>query len=114
MIYFNPATVLSPRDCIDQVQVLYDVGIVNNIYSLAIVTWEGVDRIGIRWNVNQREWDDPAKVAGTVTCVGEPNSRGYPTWFILPDQFLADLVSGSTEVAEIVREALKKLEQNEG
>jgi hypothetical protein len=60
MIYHDPATVLSPRDCIDQVQVLYDGGL-TDLYSLAIVTWEGQDRIGIRWNVNQREWNDPQK-----------------------------------------------------
>lgn len=109
MIYHDPATVWSPRDCIDNVQLLYDGGL-TDVYSLAIVTWEGQDRIGIRWNVNQREWAEPAKAAGTVRCVGEPNSRGYPTWFILPENFLSSLLASNDRIAGIVKDALERIE----
>lgn len=109
MIYHNPLNVWSPRDCIDNVQLLYDGGL-TDAYSLAIITWQGQDRIGVRWNVNQREWADPAKVAGTVICVGEPNSRGYPTWFILPEDLLSSLLNGNDKIAAIVRDALERIE----
>ncbi|RYU91346.1 hypothetical protein EWM62_05240 [Mucilaginibacter terrigena] len=109
MIYHDPATVWSPRDCIDNVQLLYDGGL-TDVYSLAIVTWEGQERIGIRWNVNQREWADPAKASNTVRCIGEPNSRGYPTWFIMPEVFLSSLLSGNNKVATVLREALDRID----
>ena len=112
MKYHPPATVLSPRDCIGNVKVLYDGGYKKNIYSLAIVTWQGKKRIGIRWNINQREWDNPDKRAGKTVCIGEPNSRGYPTWFILPPHLLRLLLAGQNEIAGIVEQALAEVEDD--
>lgn len=106
MKYYNPSTVFSPRDCIEKVHVLFDGGHGSNPYSLAMVTWQGVDCIGIRWNVNQREWNHPLKKAGTEICLGEPNSRGYPTWFILPTDLLSGLMLGDGEFIEAIKTAL--------
>jgi len=39
----------------------------------------------MRWNVSEREWDDADKESGKVLCKGMPVSRGYPVWFVLPD-----------------------------
>jgi hypothetical protein len=59
--------------------------------------------------VTYREWEDQDKKSGVKMCVGEPNSRGYPTWFMLPVSFLAELLSGTSEVAEAVSKALKEI-----
>lgn len=94
MAIHHPAnTVVSPRDCVKNVVPIYDGGPNYGEYSVAILEWNGNPCIGIRWNITERELNNPDKVSGKVICVGEPNSRGYATWFILPDDFLRDLLS---------------------
>ena len=44
-------------------------------WSLSIGEWCGERRMGVRWNGTP---DSPA---------GNPQSRGNPTWFILPPEF---------------------------
>ncbi len=100
------ATVLSPKDCVRNVKVLFDGGVkMHSHYSVAQLEWNGHPCIGIRWNITERELNNPAKANGTKTCVGEPNSRGYPTWFILPDAFLQNILAGG-DVAVAIREYL--------
>lgn len=107
--YHDPEKVVSPRYCIDNVSAIFDGGTGSDPFSLAVVTWDGEKRIGIRWNATYREWDDADKIAGNKVCVGEPNSRGYPTWFILPPNLLSALLEGKNELAEAVRGALKEI-----
>ena len=107
--YYNPSQVTSPKDCISNVVPVFDGGIGANPFSIALVTWDGEVRIGMRWNITLREWDDANKVSGSIISVGEPNSRGYPTWFILPKVLLEQMLSGKGEIAEAVREALDSL-----
>ncbi len=110
--YHEPQNVLSPRRCVNSVTPLYDGG-EDEAFSLAIVNWQGKDCIGIRWNITHGEWDDENKKSGQVTCVGEPNSRGYPTWFILPDDFLNQIINGDSEIINVIKSALDKIEQEE-
>lgn len=105
-IYHRPATVLSPRDCVSDVQVIFDGGTGSNRYSVAELKWRGRPCIGIRWNITERELNDPAKVNNTKTCIGEPNSRGYATWFILPDGFLEALLQRGGDVREAIQNYL--------
>ena len=107
--YHDPSEVVSPRYCIEQVETIFDGGTSSTPFSLAIVTWDGQKRIGIRWNVTYREWDDADKIAGTKVCVGEPNSRGYPTWFILPDELLLQLLAGNNKITEAFKRALDEI-----
>jgi len=109
MKYYAPKDVKSPRRCISSVTPLYDGG-TDNAFSLAKITWQGKECIGIRWNVTQGEWDDENKINGTKICVGEPNSRGYPTWFILPNEFLKALLTGKGEISEAIRETLESID----
>jgi len=85
MNYVDPSQVISPRDCVSNVRVLFDGG--EQSISIAKIEWEGQDCIGARWNVAKREWDVPDKQAGKV-CLGMPTSRGLPVWFILPPELL--------------------------
>ncbi len=89
MNYKNPAHVNSPQDYVTDVRVVYD-GRGNDpekSFSIAWIKWEGTDCLAIRWNVAIREFDDPAKQKGKQ-CVGVPASRGYPVWFVLPDEII--------------------------
>ena len=92
MIYVRPDKVLSPRDFIENVEVIFDGGSGENTndpgFSLARITWEGNSALGIRWNVARREWDSPDKIDNSKTCVGMPSSHGYPVWFVIPNELL--------------------------
>lgn len=93
MKYFNPHDVLSPKEFIEIINILYDGGAES--FSLARILWEGGEGYAIRWNVARREWDDPDKINGTKDCVGMPSSHGYPVWFVLPlefDEFIPELL----------------------
>jgi hypothetical protein len=74
MAYIEPATVLAPKASVRSVQILHSTR--NGGWSVARVGWEGSERIGIRWNGAD---DGPG--------IGNPQSRGNATWFILPQEF---------------------------
>ena len=60
----------------------------NGEYSLAKVNWNNKEELGIRWNVTIR---DKELQNFDKVCTGLPQSRGYPTWFILPN-YQEDLI----------------------
>lgn len=79
MAYFNPQMVISPKASVEEgsVKVVYDgkewqQGDPWAGWSVAELVWAGSPAVGIRWN-------------GDGSGVGNPQSRGVPTWFILPD-----------------------------
>lgn len=71
MAYVEPATVWAPKVSIRSVEVLYNTK--QKGWSIARVNWDHENRIGIRWNGDD---DKPG--------IGNPQSRGNATWFILP------------------------------
>jgi len=78
MAYFDPRMVISPKTSIEEgsVNVVHDRGEWRggdgwSGWSVAELTWEGEPAVGIRWNVGENS-------------VGNPQSRGVPTWFISP------------------------------
>ena len=82
LVYHDPNTVTNPKKFIKKVQVLYDGR--EGGFSLAVIDWEGVEHIGIRWNVAIKEQSDAVKQEGKAICAGSPSSNGIPSWFILP------------------------------
>jgi hypothetical protein len=79
MAHFDPRRVQSPKAWVgkDSVNVIYDGGEWQRNdpwagWSVAELEWDGSPAVGIRWN-------------GDDNSVGNPQSRGVPTWFILPD-----------------------------
>src|SRR5437879_13631376 len=73
MAYIEPATVLAPKASVRFVEILYSTGDVGG--SVARVGWEGSERVGVRWNGAEK---NPG--------IGNPQSRGNATWFILPEE----------------------------
>ena len=104
--YHLPHTILSPKDFVDNVRIIFDGG--ETSYSLAIIEWEGVDRLAMRWNVARREYDQIQKQNGTIKSVGMPSSRGYPVWFVLPPE-LFDINSVPNRNLQPFLESLLKL-----
>jgi hypothetical protein len=73
----DPRTVLSPKASVRNLNVLFDGGLWDEEthwagWSLAKLEWDGAPAVGVRWNGEE---------GGGV---GNPQSRGLPTWFILP------------------------------
>ena len=87
MIYTAPENVRSPRDFVRNLEVIFDGG--EEGFSLARLNWEASPCYAIRWNIARREWDDEEKISERKRCVGMPTSRGYPVWFVLPDEIIA-------------------------
>ena len=75
MSYTNPRIVLSPKGSIKNLNVLHDGG--ENGWSLAEMTWDGSDVLAMRWNGGSNNGNP---------SIGNPQSRGVPTWFVLPDE----------------------------
>jgi hypothetical protein len=76
--WIDPGTVLSPRALVSDLNVIYDGGLLEEKkmwsgWALAKMLWDGSPAVGVRWN---------GEVDGSV---GSPQSRGLPTWFILPE-----------------------------
>lgn len=109
--YYEPQFVISPKDHLKMVEIVVDAN-KNGIgdYSIAIVKWDNVFKVAMRWNISQNEFGDPEKVAGRVMCIGNPQSRGVPTWFILPldldkaQEFNTYLTQAVSRIAELKKE----------
>lgn len=77
--YTDPRGVTTPRGRIRDLEVLYNGGAQadDSGWSLASMLWDGEEALGIRWN-GGAEGDSK----------GQPTSRGYPTWYILPQEVM--------------------------
>lgn len=67
----NPEDVVHPKPQVREVNVLINKGI--GSFSIATLMWNNSLRIAIRWN-------------GDNESIGQPQSCGYPTWFIIPKE----------------------------
>ena len=65
----DPKTVLSPKNAVSHLEIIYDEG--KGSWSFCHLEWYNEPKFGIRWN-------------GENGKPGSPQSRGIPTWFILP------------------------------
>ena len=78
-MYHDPKTVLSPKERVRSVEVIFDKGPVDYSWSVARLQWDDSSVVGIRWNGDR------------TSTKGLPQARGNPTWFVVPDE-LADAV----------------------
>lgn len=87
--YADPSTVLSPKGSVANLMVLRNTG--QDGYSVASMLWEGAPAVGIRWNGHPKN------------PIGNPQSRGIPTWFILPSEIApaVRLALGAAEGAAV-------------
>lgn len=82
--YIKPGDVHAPKRHWQLIHVLFDGGESgpdsNGGSSLAIGRWDGRPVLAMRWNGNKRN------------PLGNPQSRGLPTWFIVPDQHVRQIL----------------------
>ena len=89
-MYHDPKTVLSPKDRVKSVEVVFDKGPGDASWSVARLNWDDSPVVGIRWNGDQ------------TSTKGLPQARGNPAWFILPE-----------DIADAVLEKAKELKRRE-
>jgi len=77
--YIPPEEVVSPKRQWSLISILYNPKKAAQCV-LALGRWENKPVLALRWNGK----------AGNP--IGSPQSRGLPTWFIVPDQFASALI----------------------
>lgn len=73
-------------------------------FSIAEVTWDGTKQLAVRWNISHAEWHNQQKLDELIECKGNPSSRGFPTWFILPKK--------DSEAWKCLKDAMLKFENS--
>mgnify|MGYP001418855056 CR=1 FL=1 len=76
MSYITPELVTSPKAKVSELHVIYDGGEGN--WALAEMKWDEKKVMALRWNGGSEDPRFPG--------IGNPQSRGVPTWFVLPDE----------------------------
>lgn len=82
MGYQDPRLVKSPKGAVSHLRVLYDGGEQTATnqewegWSVAELEWYEEPVLACRWN-GSTEYED-------VSAIGNPQSRGLPTWFMIP------------------------------
>jgi hypothetical protein len=112
-VYTDPHDVTSPRVSISNLHPVCDRGEWES--SVALLDWDHKQRVGVRWNGGT---DPDTKNLSP----GNPQSRGLPTWFVLPEEFSpailqtlldAGLIGGRTidkaNAEKWIREALDRI-----
>ena len=79
MSYIKPGKVLSPKKRVSNIRVLFDGG--EGSWSAVDLEWDQEPRLGLRWNGGTNH----------TSRLGNPQSRGVPTWFTVPEE-LDDIV----------------------
>jgi len=92
MTYQDPKKVDSPRGRWRTIEVLWDGK--DGKDSLAIGMWDGGPVLAMRWNGSSKD-----------NGVGHPQSRGLPTWFILPDWCYAGVLADAELEASVLARA---------
>jgi len=92
--YVIPAEVTSPKRQWRLIQVLHDRG--EDGAAVAIGLWEEKPVLAMRWNGNGKN------------RIGNPQSRGLPTWFIVPDDFKPAILARLQELAPENRQFAKE------
>lgn len=90
MAYQNPRRVDAPRRRWRLIDILYNSG--DGGAALAIGEWDGSPVLAARWNGSDA--DDG---------IGNPQSRGIPTWFVLPDWLAASALASEVVPRSKVR-----------
>lgn len=76
MSYIQPDLVVSPKGMVEDLCVIIDTG--EEGWALSKLKWAGTPVLALRWNGGSKDNRFPG--------IGNPQSRGVPTWFVLPDE----------------------------
>ena len=86
-MYHDPKTVLSPKERVKSVEVIFDKGPEDGSWSVARLKWDDSNVVGIRWNGDSN------------STKGLPQARGNPTWFVVPDELKGAVLNAAQELS---------------
>lgn len=95
MNYTDPKTVISPKTRWVLLEVLTDTG--EHGHSISVGIWDKAKVLAIRWNGSKEN------------SLGNPQSRGIPTWFVLPEEYYDSILN--TLPSNVKSKALVYLEK---
>jgi hypothetical protein len=84
-MYHDPKNVLSPKERVKSVEVIFDAGPVDASWSVARLNWDDSPVVGIRWNGDSK------------STKGLPQARGNPTWFVVPRELEGAVLNAAQE-----------------
>jgi hypothetical protein len=96
--YILPTDVTSPKRQWTLLSVVYDGG--EGEAAVAMGLWEGKAVLAMRWNGDEN------------SSIGNPQSRGLPTWFIIPDEFRESVAARVYDLSPEKRTLLKEFLMN--
>lgn len=102
MSYVLPSAVASPKAHWNLLKVILDTGEnteTNQGFALAVGQWDGNPCLALRWNGGR-----------STSLLGNPQSRGLPTWLIVPEALTEKMLSLET-IPDDMRELAKTLLQ---
>ncbi|WP_295608618.1 hypothetical protein [uncultured Lamprocystis sp.] len=85
MSYISPEAVQGPKKRVSNVRVVYDGGPGGG--AVCELEWEGEPGVAIRWT-GEDDWP-----------LGNPQSRGNPTWFLVPAEFQEVVLQRARDLA---------------
>lgn len=97
MPYIDPEQALSPRGRVKDLQVIYNTGRTRGSWSVVTLKWDQQQRVGLRWNGEEGEEGK-----------GQPQSRGNPTWFIVPEELSEEVLRAAQQLRERERNDLTR------
>src|SRR5277367_5940313 len=89
MAYVDPKQVISPKGSVRNLRVVFDSGRTEGSWSVATLIWNEMPRVGLRWNGDE---GDKGK--------GNPQSRGNPTWFIVPEPLSEEVLRAAQRLRQ--------------
>lgn len=87
-MYHDPSSVLSPKNRVKSVEVVYDAGPIEGSWSVAELEWDDSMAVGIRWNGDSNSHK------------GLPQARGNPAWFIVPNELASAVLAAAKEASQ--------------
>ncbi len=93
-MYQDPNTVVSPKNMVKSVEVIFDAGPVEGSWSVARLTWGDKPAIGIRWNGDSNN------------SKGTPQARGNPAWFIVPKEIEEAVLKAAQDASRMKQATL--------
>jgi hypothetical protein len=95
MAYVDPESVVSPKGAVKDLSVVYDKGPIHGSWSIATLKWNDKPSVGLRWNGEEGEGGK-----------GNPQSRGNPTWFIVPEELSEEVLRAARRLRRVEEEIL--------
>ena len=107
MNYTSPKEVKSPKISISNLEPIIDGG--EWKHSVALLDWEKKPRVAMRWNGGKGE-------DGKIHP-GNPQSRGLPTWFVIPEEFdiaILGVLKMQGGIGDVEEEAINRFLSKKG